>query len=84
MIGLTLAIVQIPFWVYLIKVSLDNLKKMVVTSKAEARKAAAQKRGFYQVGYTRARCYSSLTFLVTIGVLHMNEIGKGQCRNALV
>ena len=34
--------------------------------------------------YTRARCYSSLKFLVTIGVLYLNEIGKGQCRNALV
>jgi hypothetical protein len=29
-------------------------------------------------GYTRARCYSSLKFLVTIGVLHIKEIGEGQ------
>jgi hypothetical protein len=24
--------------------------------------------------YTRARCYSSLAFLVTMGILHINEI----------
>ena len=53
MIGLTLAIVQVPFWVYLIKVSFDNLKKMVVTAKAEARKAAAQKKKGNQVGLGR-------------------------------
>jgi hypothetical protein len=28
--------------------------------------------------YTRARCYSSLDFLVTIGILHIKEIGEGQ------
>ena len=29
-------------------------------------------------GYTRARCYSSLTCIVTIGVLHIKEIGEGK------
>jgi hypothetical protein len=28
--------------------------------------------------YTRARCYSPLTFLVTIGILHIKDIGEGQ------
>jgi hypothetical protein len=27
---------------------------------------------------TRARCYSPLAFLVTMGVLHIEEIGEGQ------
>ena len=35
-------------------------------------------------GYTRARCYSSLTFLVTIGILHIKEIGEGELQKALV
>jgi hypothetical protein len=34
--------------------------------------------------YTRVRCYSSLTFLVTIGILHIKEMGEGQCQKALV
>jgi hypothetical protein len=29
-------------------------------------------------GYTRARCYSSLLFLVTIGILRIEAIGEGQ------
>ena len=31
-----------------------------------------------QPGYTRARCHSSLAFLVTIGILHIKEIGEGR------
>ena len=34
--------------------------------------------------YTRARCYSSLAFLVTIGILHINENAAGRMKNALV
>ena len=34
--------------------------------------------------YTRARCHSSLIFLVAIGILHIKEIGEGQCQKALV
>ena len=33
---------------------------------------------------TRARCYSSLKFLVTIGILHIKEIGEGELQKALV
>jgi hypothetical protein len=29
-------------------------------------------------GCTRARCYSSLAFLVHTGILHTNETGEGQ------
>jgi hypothetical protein len=29
-------------------------------------------------GFTRAHCYLPLTFLVTIGILHINENGEGQ------
>jgi hypothetical protein len=29
-------------------------------------------------GYTRARCYSPLEFLVTMGILHTKEIREGQ------
>jgi hypothetical protein len=35
-------------------------------------------------GYTRARCYSSLAFLATIGILHIKEIGEGELQKALV
>jgi hypothetical protein len=35
-------------------------------------------------GYTRARYYSSPTFLVTIGILHIKEIGEGELQKALV
>jgi hypothetical protein len=35
-------------------------------------------------GYTRARCYSSLEFLVTIEILHIKEIGEGELQKALV
>ena len=38
--------------------------------------AAVQQLGL--CGYSRARCYSSLTFLVTMGILHIKEIGEGQ------
>jgi hypothetical protein len=29
-------------------------------------------------GYTRARCYSSLIFLVTVGILYIKENGEGK------
>ena len=46
LIGLALTIVQVPFWVYLVKVSFANLRKMIVIGKAEAK--TTQKKGFYQ------------------------------------
>jgi hypothetical protein len=34
-------------------------------------------RGIGLWGYTRARCYSSPIFVVTIGILHIKEIREG-------
>jgi hypothetical protein len=34
--------------------------------------------------YTRALCHSSLTFLATIWILHIKEIGEGELQKALV
>ena len=45
---------------------------------ASAGGAAGSGGGGALCGYTRARCYSSLKFPVTIGILHIKEIGEGQ------
>jgi hypothetical protein len=35
-------------------------------------------------GYTRARCHSSLTFLVTMEIIHIKKIEEGELQKALV
>jgi hypothetical protein len=53
-----------------------------VVAEPVAQRAQGRARGL--CGYTRARCYSPLIFVVTIEILHIKEIGEGQWQKALV
>ena len=59
-----------------------RLRRHEVARGAVDRRVARPRENLRE--YTRARCYSSLTFLVIIGIIHIKEIGEGELQKALV